>query len=203
MIGPMFSYNRKVPILDLQARPEFEVATTLSGSEIVTNGNFSSGTTGWSFGTGWSHVSVGTGAPYARLNSSASAATLTQVASFDTSKVHRLSFITVSVTGVEWLLKIEVGGSLTEYIQGRAPHQGIRQYYFDFKPTTGFSVTNIKFTGWAGSSTLVGIDGISIQEATATKTISVNQWGIAGIIPAKGNYDAPTEAMSDVWVGGY
>ena len=178
--------------------PQFEVATTLSGTEIVTNGSFASGTTGWTFGTGWSHI--GASPTYARVTSSTNGGTLTQLGAFDTSKIHRASFNLVTVTGNEWVIKVEIGG-LVEYIDGRKPNQGIRTYYYDFKPTVAFSVTGIKFTAWTGSSTIVGIDNISIQEATATKIVETQQWYIGGIKAAKGNFDAPTEAASDWWVG--
>lgn len=196
MIGPMFVPNYR-PLAKAVDNPQYEVITAISGTEIVTNGNFDSGVSGWSFGTGWSHNASPT---QARLAFSSSGATLTQVASFDTSKMHRLQFTTITVTGSQWFLKAEISGS-TFHVNGSMPHQGARTYYFDFKPTVAFSITNIRFSGWSGSATVVALDSISIREATATKMVEVAQWYAGGNLPAKGSFDAPTDAMTDWWIG--
>lgn len=201
MIGPMAVPQQRA-LAKLVDNPEFEVPTSLGG-ELVSNGNFSSGTSGWGVSAGWSHVP--SGAVYMQASASLTAVNLTQTfgVSLDTTKIHRFSFNLISVTGNQWVLKFVVGGVTLGYINGVSPHQGIRSnyYFYDFKPVTAFAIPNLTITVWTGSSTVIGIDDVSLKEATATKTIAVPQWYVGGIKAAKGSFDAPTEAASDWWIG--
>jgi len=193
MIGPMIFHERQ-PLCKVVSNPQYEVATSLSGTELVTNGTFATDLSGWTAGTGWS-FSGGR----ARATSLLSGVSLYQSATLDTSKVHRLSFSLFIVSGNAWTIKIEVGG-MAEQVVSNIPTQGARTYYFDFIPTVASASDNIKFTVWTASGSVVDLDDVSLREATATKTIAVSQW-TEGIFPAKGQFDAPTDAQSPWWIG--
>lgn len=196
MIGAMFSQHY-APIARAVPDHEFEVITALSGSELVSNGSFGSGS-GWSFGTGWS---LNFTPPEARCAASTNGGILSQTFAVDTTKYHRLQFTVSVVTGSDWTLKIVCGGVAIQTISGTFPSQGNRIYYYDFKPTTAFAIPNLTFTCYTGSSTILTLDEVSLQEATSTKNVAVQQWYQNGLFARKGNFDAPTEAMTDWWVG--
>jgi hypothetical protein len=196
MIGSMFSQHY-APIARAVPDHEFEVATSLSGSNIVSNGSFGSGS-GWSFGTGWS---LNFSPPEARAGFSTNGGILSQTFALDTTKYHRLQFTVGVVTGSDWTLRVVCGGVHLQTISGAFPSQGNRIYYYDFKPTTAFAIPNLTFTAYTGSSTILTLDEVSLQEATSTKTVAVQQWYTYGLFARKGNFDAPTDAQSPWWLG--
>jgi hypothetical protein len=198
MIGAMFSQHYAT-IARAMPDHEFEVITSLSGSELITNGSFGSGT-GWGFGTGWS---LSFSPAEARCTASTNGGILSQTLTLDTTKIHRLQFTVGVVTGSDWTLKIVCGGVDIHTISGAFPSQGSRTYYYDFIPITAFAIPNLTFTCYTGSSTTMTLDEISLQEATATKTVAVQQWYTYGLFARKGNFNAPSDAMSEssVWIG--
>ena len=181
---------------------------TAFGSELISNGDFSSGTTGWTFGTNWSHIA--TSPVYARYTGAgAGGEKLEQNLSGITTAGtwYRLQFTIVAVTGLEWSVRVGASGYVTPLISSRTHiGEGAGTYTFDFEaPNNGstFSPNNFYVQGYGNSGGhFYGVDDISLKECTTTATAYMQNMIRGEIVPSKGSYTAPTSnTPTKGWIG--
>lgn len=131
---------------------------TVSATELVTNGDFSSGTTGWVVGAGWTisdGIATHTGdtAEYLRQTILSVGAT------------YKVTFTVVSASSPSALIGVYLGGAAIQNFVGLQP--GKTYSVYGVASNTSFSLR-----GFTGVGVSVSIDNISVREITALNTKS-------------------------------
>lgn len=144
------------------------------GPELVTNGDFSSGTTGWTVGAGWS-VSGGA------ANASVSSAVLSQNSVFTSGKWYKLTFQQTFSTGS---LQLRIAGA-----------QNIGYFNSSGVITAYVYATVSGALEFNGTSLTTVIDNISVREIPgnhAYQTVSTKR----GTLTARRNWLVGTETLA-------
>jgi hypothetical protein len=194
-------YYNNYPTIYTTNDDEYMYGTSF-GSELVLNGDFSSGLTSWAADAGWTHIAAGTDSPYAKATGAITDINLTQNLSVTSGNYYKVEFTLVQPTLTNYQLQFSLAGYTHSWI-GSFPGEGARTYQFYMQaannggsgPSLGL---NIKATIGAGSA--IGIKNISVVEVLTTATLH-NQFMGGEFNPRKGSLESLTGDQSPWWIG--
>lgn len=170
------------------------------GSELVTNGNFDSGSTGWGFGTGWT---VDFSPTRARAAASTNGTELGQTMFLTANDYYLLEFTIGSITGSAWTVVPRCAGYTHKGISGTVSGEGTKTYQIVFQAVNGgsFMTPNwLNFQAWTDGSTVITIDSVSLKHVDTYDTFR-GQWANGEPWPMKGTFNRYSIDQSPWWVG--
>jgi hypothetical protein len=174
------------------------------GSELVTNGDFSSTLTGWTAGSGWAHQASGSDNPYAKATGAMTNSNLTQDLSVTAGNHYQVEFRLVQPTASNYQIQFSLAGYTHHWI-GFFEGEKASYYRFIMKAVnsggSGPSL-GVNFKATIASGAVIGLKDVSIKEVLTSGTL-ISPYGYASFWPRKGSFEAYIEDQSptSVWIG--
>lgn len=168
------------------------------GSDLVSNGNFDSGTTNWVVGGGWT-LSFSPTHLYLPISNTNQYFYQTQFVT--AGDYYKAQFTIATLSGTQWSVKMTCAGYEHPLITSNV--EGAGTYIVIFQAVNGggfLQDLGLTFRGWTGSSSSVSIDSISLKHVDSTDLFR-GQWVNGAPWPLKGTFSNVSTDQSKWWVG--